>query len=39
MPVVDGDELEGVISIRDIVMHRVKEVEYETLRLKQLMVG
>ena len=39
MPVVDGDVLEGVISIRDIVMHRVKEVEFEALRLKQLMVG
>ena len=39
MPVVDGDVLEGMISIRDIVMHRVKEVEFEALRLKQLMVG
>ncbi|WP_316860017.1 CBS domain-containing protein [uncultured Cohaesibacter sp.] len=39
MPVVDGDRLEGVISIRDIVMHRVKEVEFEALRLKQLVVG
>ncbi|WP_319413498.1 CBS domain-containing protein [uncultured Cohaesibacter sp.] len=39
MPVVDGDVLEGVISIRDIVMHRVKEVEFEALRLKQLLVG
>ncbi len=39
MPVVDGAAVEGVISIRDIVMHRVKEVEFETLRLKQLMVG
>lgn len=39
MPVVDGDLLEGMISIRDIVVHRVQEVEYENLRLKQLMVG
>ncbi|SNY94245.1 CBS domain-containing protein [Cohaesibacter sp. ES.047] len=39
MPVMDGPVLVGVISIRDIVMHRVQEVEYETLRLKQLMVG
>ncbi|WP_321447056.1 CBS domain-containing protein [uncultured Cohaesibacter sp.] len=39
MPVVDNDVLEGVISIRDIVIHRVKEVEFEALRLKQLMVG
>ncbi|WP_180966687.1 CBS domain-containing protein [Cohaesibacter celericrescens] len=39
MPVVDGTRLAGVISIRDIVLHRVTEVEYENLRLKQLMVG
>ena len=39
MPVVDNDMLAGMMSIRDIVIHRVKEVEFETLRLKQLMVG
>lgn len=39
MPVVDGDALVGMISIRDMVIHRVQEVEYENLRLKQLMVG
>ena len=39
MPVIEDGKLAGVISIRDIVMHRVQEVEYEYLRLKQLMVG
>ena len=39
LPVVDDGRLIGVISIRDVVLHRVQETEYEALRLKQLMVG
>ena len=39
MPVLEGGSVVAMISIRDIVMHRVQEVEYEALRLKQLMVG
>ena len=39
MPVVDDGALVGVISIRDIVTNRVQELEYEALRIKQLVVG
>ncbi len=27
LPVADGDELAGIISLRDVVMHRLDEVE------------
>lgn len=39
MPVLQADNLAGMISIRDIVNNRVKELELEALRIKQLMVG
>lgn len=39
MPVLDNGALAGVISIGDITNHRVVELEYESLKLKQLIVG
>ncbi len=39
MPVMQGGMLAGMISIRDIVNNRVKELELEALKIKQLMVG
>ncbi|MEV8466342.1 CBS domain-containing protein [Fluviibacterium sp. DFM31] len=40
MPVVDGDgKMVGLISIRDVVRKRLSELEYEALRLKQMIVG
>ena len=39
MPVMKDGALCGVISIRDVVRHRLQEVEYENLKIKQAMVG
>lgn len=39
MPVVKNSKLCGLISIRDVVRHRLSEVEYENLKIKQAMVG
>lgn len=39
MPVIDGGALGGMISIGDVVNHRLVELEHETLQLKQLIVG
>ncbi len=39
MPVIDGGQLCGVISIGDVVRHRMTEIEYENLKMKQAMVG
>lgn len=39
MPVMDGTGLAGIVTIGDVVQHRVTALEYEALRLKQLIVG
>jgi len=40
MPVVDDDgRLAGLVSIRDVVRMRLTELEYEALRMKQMIVG
>ena len=39
LPVLEDGKLCGVISIRDVVRHRLQEVEYENLKIKQAMVG
>ena len=39
MPVVDNGVLAGIITIGDVVNYRLNELEYEALRLKQLIVG
>ncbi|MCT4657325.1 MAG: CBS domain-containing protein [Cohaesibacter sp.] len=39
MPVMQGGMLCGIISIRDLVDSRLTELELETLKIKQLMVG
>ncbi|MCA8882474.1 MAG: CBS domain-containing protein [Rhodobacteraceae bacterium] len=39
MPVVENGKLAGMVSIRDVVRKRLSELEYEALRLKQMIVG
>lgn len=39
MPVVDDTGLIGIVTIGDVVSSRVKELEYEALRMKQMIVG
>ncbi|WP_299922577.1 CBS domain-containing protein [uncultured Pelagimonas sp.] len=39
MPVLKDGQLLGMISIGDVVNHRLKTLEYEALKLKQLIVG
>ena len=39
MPVMKGDKLAGMITIGDVVNHRLTELEHEALQLKQLIVG
>ncbi|MEM1232576.1 MAG: CBS domain-containing protein [Pseudomonadota bacterium] len=39
MPVVDGDEPIGMVTIGDVVQYRLAEVEQEALQLKQMVVG
>ncbi len=39
MPVVENDKLIGIVTIGDVVNNRLNELEYEALRLKQLVVG
>jgi len=39
MPVLDHGQLIGLISIGDVVMERLRQLEYEALRMKQMIVG
>ena len=39
MPVVEDGRLCGMLSIGDVVKHRLEELEYEALQMKQLIVG
>ena len=39
MPVVENDALRGMVTIGDVVNFRLKELEHETLQLKQMIVG
>ncbi|MQY43042.1 CBS domain-containing protein [Epibacterium sp. SM1969] len=39
MPVVEGDTLVGMVTIGDVVNHRLNELEHEAMQLKQLIVG
>lgn len=39
MPVLDGDKLVGMVTIGDVVHHRLAQLEQEALHLKQLIVG
>ncbi|MEM6620221.1 MAG: CBS domain-containing protein [Pseudomonadota bacterium] len=39
MPVMDGAQVAGMITIGDAVNHRLMQLEHETLQLKQMIVG
>lgn len=39
MPVIKNGTLTGMITIGDVVNHRLRELEYETVKLKQIIVG
>lgn len=39
MPVTEAGKLSGIVSIYDIARHRILEVEYESLKMKQAIVG
>ena len=39
LPVVDAGKLIGLVSIGDVVRHRMQEIEYENLKMKQAIVG
>ena len=39
MPVLRDGKLCGLISIGDVVQYRLKELEYEALKMKQMIVG
>jgi CBS domain-containing protein len=39
MPVMDDGKLCGMITIGDVVNFRLNELEYESLRMKQMIVG
>jgi CBS domain-containing protein len=39
LPVMDGEHVVGMISIGDVVKYRLRELEYEALKLKQMIVG
>ncbi|MEP2782358.1 MAG: CBS domain-containing protein [Pseudoruegeria sp.] len=39
LPVLDGGGLGGMITIGDVVSYRLRELEYEALRMKQMIVG
>lgn len=39
LPVMEDDQLIGLVSIGDVVKHRLIELEYEALKMKQMIVG
>jgi len=39
MPVLQGSDILGMVTIGDVVNYRLTEVEHEALQLKQLIVG
>ena len=39
LPVIEAGALTGMISIVDVVKYRLVELEYEALRMKQMIVG
>ena len=39
MPVMEGDQLIGIVTIGDVVHFRLRELEYEAVQLKQMVVG
>jgi CBS domain-containing protein len=39
LPVMDDDKLVGLITIGDVVKNRLIELEYEALKMKQMIVG
>ncbi len=39
MPVLEDGQLRGMISIGDVVNYRLNELEYEALKMKQMIVG
>lgn len=39
MPVIEDGAMAGLISIRDVVKHRLIELEYDALRMRQMIVG
>lgn len=39
LPVVENDRLIGMITVGDVVNHRLEELEHEALQLKQMIVG
>ncbi|MFD1696213.1 CBS domain-containing protein [Roseibium aestuarii] len=39
LPVLDGGKLCGMISIGDVVNHRLVQLEWEALQMKQMIVG
>ncbi|PRY26677.1 CBS domain protein [Aliiruegeria haliotis] len=39
IPVLDGEHIAGLVSIGDVVKFRLRELEYEALKLKQMIVG
>ena len=39
MPAVASGHLFGIVTIGDVVQFRLKELEYEALRMKQMIVG
>ncbi len=39
LPVIEGSKLRGLVSIGDIVRHRMLEIEYENLKMRQAIVG
>lgn len=39
MPVIDDGQMTGLVSIGDLVNYRLRELEYEALKMKQMIVG
>jgi CBS domain-containing protein len=39
LPVMENDRLIGIITIGDVVKHRLQELEYEALKMRQMIVG